>query len=60
MPVTVVLYRILGQVVYQKTFKSWPTEGVSIDTRVYPAGTYLLRLDTPGAKPMMEEIVILR
>jgi hypothetical protein len=59
-PLTVALYSLLGQVIYQKTFESWPTEGVSIDTRVYPAGTYLLRLETPGAKPMIEEIVILR
>jgi len=58
--VTVRVYSLLGQVVYQNTFEQWPIEGVAIDTRVYPAGTYLLRVETPGEPPFMEEIVILR
>ncbi|WP_367391996.1 HYR domain-containing protein [Lewinella sp. LCG006] len=58
--VTVSIYSLLGQVVYQKTYADWPIEGGAIDTRLYPAGTYLLRLDTPGAEPMIEEVVILR
>jgi len=54
------VYSLFGLVVYQNTFEQWPIEGVVIDTRVYPTGTYLLHLETPGVEPMMEEIVILR
>uniref|UniRef100_UPI0003680CCB HYR-like domain-containing protein n=1 Tax=Lewinella cohaerens TaxID=70995 RepID=UPI0003680CCB len=56
--VKVSVYSLLGQVIYQEIYKQWPMEGVLLDTRVYPEGTYVLRLETQSAEPMVREFVV--
>jgi hypothetical protein len=56
--VKVSVYSLLGQVIYQETYEQWPLEGMVLDTRAYPEGTYVLRLETQGAEPMVQEFVV--
>ena len=54
------IYSLLGQSMLEQTLTSWPTEGLLIDTKRYPAGTYIVRLESEGAPPITKEIVVLR
>ncbi len=56
--VKVSVYSLLGQVIYQATYEQWPVEGTLLDTRAYTEGTYVLRLETQGAEPMVQEFVV--
>lgn len=58
-PVSVSIVNLFGQVVYQTDHQQWPQEGIDIDTRQLPNGTYLLRVEQEGQMPLSREIVIL-
>ncbi|MEL7251881.1 MAG: T9SS type A sorting domain-containing protein, partial [Bacteroidota bacterium] len=56
---TVGLYSLFGQELFLQSYQSWPQEGVDIDTRQLPNGTYLLRIEREGQAPVSREIVVL-
>ncbi|MEM1214430.1 MAG: T9SS type A sorting domain-containing protein, partial [Bacteroidota bacterium] len=58
-PVQVGIYSPLGQEVFRQQVDYWTPDGLTIDTKKLPAGTYLLRLDSDGEVPLTEQIVIL-
>jgi hypothetical protein len=58
-PVTVALYNLFGQELSRTEVDAWTTEGMTIDTRRFPSGTYLLRLTADGHEVQTREVVIL-
>jgi hypothetical protein len=58
-PVTVGIYSLYGQVMFQKELPYWPQEGYEIDTQRLPSGTYLIKLETEGLDPMIQQVVVL-
>lgn len=58
--VNIRIYSLLGQPMFDRNIPSWPIEGISVDTRSYPAGTYLVRIETAEGAPITKEIVVLR
>jgi hypothetical protein len=58
-PVTVALYNLFGQELSRTAVDNWTQEGLTIDTRRFPNGTYLLRLTADGQEVQTREVVIL-
>ncbi|WP_020538438.1 T9SS type A sorting domain-containing protein [Lewinella cohaerens] len=58
-PVTVALYNLFGQELSRTEVDTWTQEGLTIDTRRFPNGTYLLRLTADGHEVQTREVVIL-
>ncbi len=58
-PVAVGIYSLYGQVMFQKELNYWPQEGYEIDTQRLPSGTYLIKLETEGLDPMIQQVVVL-
>jgi hypothetical protein len=58
-PVTVAMYNLFGQELSRTEVDRWTTEGLMIDTRRFPSGTYLLRLTADGQEVHTREVVIL-
>ena len=58
-PVTVAMYNLFGQELFRKEMDTWMQEGMTIDTRRFPNGTYLLRLTADGQEVQTREVVIL-
>ncbi|MEO0876880.1 MAG: T9SS type A sorting domain-containing protein, partial [Bacteroidota bacterium] len=56
---TIRMYSIFGQLVHEQRLSDWPAEDIRLDTRTYPAGTYVLRVEVEGMDPITREIVIL-
>jgi len=56
---TVTMYNLFGQELFRKNVDTWTMEGVTIDTRRFPNGTYLLRLTADGQEVQTREVVIL-
>ena len=58
-PVTVAMYNLFGQEMFRQELDAWMQEGLTIDTRRFPNGTYLLRLTADGQEVQTREVVIL-
>ncbi|WP_367391415.1 T9SS type A sorting domain-containing protein [Lewinella sp. LCG006] len=58
-PVTVAMYNLFGQELFRTEQDTWAPEGLSIDTRRFPNGTYLLRLTAGEQEVQTREVVIL-
>ena len=58
-PVTVAMYNLFGQELFRKELDTWTQEGMTIDTRRFPNGTYLLRLTAGEQEVQTREVVIL-
>ena len=58
--VSVRIYSLLGQPMLERNIPNWPVEGISVDTGNYPAGTYLVRIETADGEPITKEIVVIR
>jgi hypothetical protein len=58
-PVTVTMYNLFGQELFRSEQDTWAPEGLRIDTRRFPNGTYLLRLTADGQEVQTREVVIL-
>jgi hypothetical protein len=58
-PVMVALYNLFGQELFRTEQDTWAPEGLRIDTRRFPNGTYLLRLTADGHEVQTREVVIL-
>ncbi|PSR14342.1 MAG: hypothetical protein C7N36_04390, partial [Bacteroidetes bacterium] len=56
---TLGVYNIYGQEVLFKVVAEWPQEGLELDTRLLPNGTYLLRLQSENGQPVSRQIVVL-
>ncbi len=58
-PVKISLYNLFGQELSYTEIEHWTTEGLAIDTRRFPNGTYVLRLTANGHEVQTREVVIL-
>jgi len=58
-PVELSVVNLFGQVVYNIDHKVWPQEGLEIDTRQLPNGTYLVRIEQEGQAPISREFIVL-
>ncbi len=58
--VSVRIYSLLGQPMLERNIPNWPVDGISVDTGSYPAGTYLVRIETADGEPITKEIVVIR
>jgi hypothetical protein len=58
-PVTVGVYSLYGQVMFQKELPSWPQEGYQIDTEGLPNGTYIIKLEMEGLNPLVQQVIVL-
>jgi hypothetical protein len=56
---TVGIYSLYGQVMFQKELTYWPQEGYEIDTQRLPSGTYIIKLESEGTDPLIQQVVIL-
>ena len=56
--VNVAIYSLLGQEMHRQQFAVWPVEGLNIDTRQYPEGTYVIRLEQRGQQPIVKQFVV--
>ena len=58
--VSVRIYSLLGNVVFEQNVSQWSAEGLIIDAQQFPAGTYIVRMESEGIAPVTKEIVVLR
>ncbi|WP_026211535.1 T9SS type A sorting domain-containing protein [Lewinella cohaerens] len=58
-PTSISIYSLYGQVMFQKDLAYWPQEGYDIDMQALPNGTYLIKLETEGLDPMIQQVVVL-
>ena len=58
-PVAISIYSLYGQVMFQKELPYWPQEGYDIDTKGLPNGTYIIKLETEGLNPLVQQVIVL-